>query len=326
VISISLFSRIYGMLRRAPSGPPALVAIAAIIKDEAPYLLEWIAFHRVVGVERFFIADNGSADGTTEMLNALAAANIIERVAFPSTRGKAAQLPAYNYLMKRFRNQAKWFLFIDADEFLLPLEDSRSVRPLFDTIAGDVGCICVNWATYGSAGTVVPANALVIERFSMRAPKDWDANHHYKSAVRAEAYVEALNPHRFMIQKNFRYAHPDGRTITDHRLGAGISAQVVWSRLRLNHYVIKSKTEFELIKAPRGRVDIVTDVTRNRKFFKGHDRNEMIDAMPEWLIEATKAEMENLREIVRSAGHAEGVIFADRRINERVRALMAARK
>ena len=38
------------------------LAIGAIVKNEGPYLLEWIAFHRVVGVDRFFIADNASTD------------------------------------------------------------------------------------------------------------------------------------------------------------------------------------------------------------------------------------------------------------------------
>ena len=36
------------------------LAIGAIFKNEGPYILEWIAFHRAVGVDRFFIADNAS--------------------------------------------------------------------------------------------------------------------------------------------------------------------------------------------------------------------------------------------------------------------------
>jgi len=40
----------------------AYLSICAIFKDEAPYLPEWIEFHRLVGVERFFLYDNGSGD------------------------------------------------------------------------------------------------------------------------------------------------------------------------------------------------------------------------------------------------------------------------
>ncbi|EPW1758023.1 glycosyltransferase family 2 protein, partial [Escherichia coli] len=46
--------------------------IATIIKDECSSLLEWIAYHRVLGVDGFIIADNGSRDGSRELLLSLA--------------------------------------------------------------------------------------------------------------------------------------------------------------------------------------------------------------------------------------------------------------
>lgn len=35
-------------------------SIASIIKNESPYILEWIAYHLSIGVEHFYIADNCS--------------------------------------------------------------------------------------------------------------------------------------------------------------------------------------------------------------------------------------------------------------------------
>ena len=58
------------------------VGIAAIVKSEAPYLLEWIAFHRAVGIDAFFIADNGGNDGTSELLKRLEKAGYITRFDF----------------------------------------------------------------------------------------------------------------------------------------------------------------------------------------------------------------------------------------------------
>ena len=37
------------------------IAACAIFKDEAPYLLEWLAFHRMIGVDLFVLYDNGSS-------------------------------------------------------------------------------------------------------------------------------------------------------------------------------------------------------------------------------------------------------------------------
>ena len=58
------------------------VGIAAIVKNEARYLLEWIAFHRVVGIHKLFIADNGGDDDTSELLERLDRAGYIVRFDF----------------------------------------------------------------------------------------------------------------------------------------------------------------------------------------------------------------------------------------------------
>lgn len=44
------------------------LSICAVIKNEGPYLEEWIEFHRIQGVEHFYLYDNGSADQTKDIL------------------------------------------------------------------------------------------------------------------------------------------------------------------------------------------------------------------------------------------------------------------
>ena len=40
----------------------AYLSVCAIYRDEAHYLAEWIEFHRLVGVERFFLYNNGDRE------------------------------------------------------------------------------------------------------------------------------------------------------------------------------------------------------------------------------------------------------------------------
>ena len=54
-------------------GPARYLVACAIFRDEAPYLAEWIAFHRLVGVEHFFLYDNGSTDDPRAVLDPLIA-------------------------------------------------------------------------------------------------------------------------------------------------------------------------------------------------------------------------------------------------------------
>ena len=44
------------------------IAVCAIFKDEAPYLLEWLAFHKMIGIDLFVLYDNGSTDGGADLI------------------------------------------------------------------------------------------------------------------------------------------------------------------------------------------------------------------------------------------------------------------
>ena len=86
---------------KAGTRSPGRLAIAAIFKNEGPYVHEWIAHHRALGIERFFIADNTSTDETTATLAALAAAGIVDHLPFPTPPGRGPQQAAYEKILNR---------------------------------------------------------------------------------------------------------------------------------------------------------------------------------------------------------------------------------
>lgn len=76
------------------SPPPLRLGIGAIFRNEAPYITEWVAHHRVLGVDQFFIADNDSIDGTSQLLRAMQELGYVHHINFPTPTGQAPQLPA----------------------------------------------------------------------------------------------------------------------------------------------------------------------------------------------------------------------------------------
>jgi hypothetical protein len=68
------------------------LAMAAIVKNEGRYLREWIEFHRLMGVEHFYIYDNGSTDNTPEILEPYVRTGLVTATAWP---GQVQQLLAY---------------------------------------------------------------------------------------------------------------------------------------------------------------------------------------------------------------------------------------
>ncbi|CAM4095761.1 glycosyltransferase family 2 protein [Bordetella tumulicola] len=275
------------------------LSIAAIVKNEADSLLEWIAFHRVIGVQSFFIADNDSSDGTSEILEALAEHGIVHRMRFPTPEAGNAQMPAYAALLAYACGKCDVLAFIDADEYLLPMDGSTSLLPLIDQlfVSPDVSAVGLNWANFGSGGALFAEDGLVIERFTKRAKQSFGVNFHIKTMLRPERGVKFANPH-FVYLSEGRYVDATGADITPHpKHGKGLSSEIVWSGARINHYATKSLEEFFVGKSRRGSATKKARV-KHKKYFLSHDRNEEECFIAKQLSQAVLAEHEKLRELI----------------------------
>ncbi len=72
----------------ASDGFPYELSICAIFRDEAPYLKEWLELHKLIGVERFYLFNNGSTDDYLTVLQAYIDQNEVEPIDWPSPRGR----------------------------------------------------------------------------------------------------------------------------------------------------------------------------------------------------------------------------------------------
>lgn len=275
---------------------PGELAICAIAKNEGPYLLEWIAFHRVVGVEYFLIFDNDSSDETAHLLAPLAAAGLVAHVPWPSQARTPPQLPAYEEGIRRLRDRYRWLAFIDLDEFLHPLEGD-DIRPLL-RLYGGAGGLVVPWRIFGSGGAVEAEDELVIRRFTRRAPAEDPVNHAVKSIVRGQL-VAVAGVHAPHLRQ--------GQLVDEALAVAGSAGDPdrhpvpEASRLVLHHYFCKSRAEWER-KRQRGRATRSAgdpSFIRPDHVFHAHDRNEVEDRHILRFEAAVRAEMRRLADLSR---------------------------
>jgi hypothetical protein len=131
----------------SPSDFPYYLSVAAIVKNETPYIAEWIEYHRLAGVQKFFIYDNESTDNLRDFLEPYIAKGIVAYTFFP---GKRRQVFAYNDALQRYKCASFWLAFIDIDEFLVPVETETLSVFLHDF--EDVPGIEINQVLYGSSG------------------------------------------------------------------------------------------------------------------------------------------------------------------------------
>jgi Glycosyl transferase family 2 len=274
------------------SGPATpILAIAAPVRGEAPYLLEWIAYHRVLGIKAFLLGDNTEdVDPTSALLQALHQHKIIFRLDW---RNRTHFQREFNQqALDAARLFADGIFLIDVDEFLRPAEGSSLLEITQKWLSDpSIGAVALNWAIFGSSDRGQAGEGLVIERFTRRAPLDFPVNLHAKPFARMSACAgPAWNPHSVSLHTG-RYTDTLGQDVVwditrpDPR---GITTKVVWDVLRVDHFVVKSHEEF---LAKRARGSPMLPERGWDGYFELHDRNDVEDPIPRGLVERTKAEM-----------------------------------
>ena len=81
--------------RQLAEGSTGNVLIACM-KNEGPYIVEWVAYHRAIGIDNFVIYTNGCEDGTDEILQRLQALGVVQFRDYNEWRGNSPQQFALN--------------------------------------------------------------------------------------------------------------------------------------------------------------------------------------------------------------------------------------
>jgi glycosyltransferase involved in cell wall biosynthesis len=275
------------------------MGIASIFKNEYEFVLEWLAFHRVIGFDHFIIADNESDDGTHELLTKLAGLGLVTVFDFPTSGARKPQLPAYSHILGARPRDIDVLAFIDADEFILPMGGADSLLPLMEQLFApkDVSAVALNWATFGSSGHLFTEKGLVIERFTKSAVQTFGINHHYKSIVRPDRVECFENPHHARLWWG-RYVNTRGHDVVLHpKHGAGLSAEVVWADARVNHYAVKSVEEFVLGKSRKGSASLAGRV-KHKTYFDLHDRNDESCELAKAFLPRVRQELARLQDML----------------------------
>ncbi len=123
------------------------LAICSIFKDEAPFLKEWIEYHKMLGVEHFYMYNNNSSDAYKEILLPYIANGVVTLIDWPETPG---QLTAYRNWYESYRKDCLWATFLDIDEFICP-HYSFDIKSWLGKY-GHYPVIKLDWLMFGTSG------------------------------------------------------------------------------------------------------------------------------------------------------------------------------
>jgi hypothetical protein len=223
-----------------PSERGAYLAACTIYREDADYLGEWIEFHRLVGVERFVLYDNGSTDHHLDVL----APYLDERIAirhdwpkpFRDESGRPdAMVLAFEHCVGAHRDDARWIAFLDVDEFLFsptgtPLPE---LLRMYERFPG----VIVSRAEFGSSGHTTKPPGLVIENYVKRFQLRPDERARYKTILDPARVARCRSAHRFVYHEGFA-VDEEMSAVTRYKGNPDSS-----SRLKIHHYPFKSVEE-----------------------------------------------------------------------------------
>lgn len=245
------------------------ITAVTCVKNEGPFLVEWIAFNRVIGVTDFLFYSNDCTDATDRILDRLAEMGLVVHLPNPA-EGRNYQMEALKDAKRQaVVSEADWVWIADVDEFL-NIRTGTGTIPELIAACGDPQAISVTFQFFANGGVERFEDRPVIEQFTRsHNPDIWCAEtaQEVKTLIRRDFPVKYYGAHRpFMregLKKSERPAWTDGsgrdvpwkfRTAANKRRIRKFPAMSARDFATLNHYALRSLDSY-LVKNDRGDVN-----------------------------------------------------------------------
>ena len=237
-------------------GPPYTLTICTIVHNEGRYLLEWVLYHYLVGIEHFFIYDNESDDGSRALLQPLIDGGLVTYLWWPGEKGNAqGRQNEHCFNATHVASLTRWMVNFDIDEFLVVVGytlDSRVFRQrdfllhayLREYEEARCGGVLLDRLPFSANGHRDPPAGLVIEEYTQRSVSvrpDVREPHMIGKVLASHRGFKSMHGHSFTVSPGWSACFADqttwnNMTIEDikHR---------VYEPLRLHHYMARSYNE-----------------------------------------------------------------------------------
>lgn len=234
------------------------------VKDEGPFILEWVAHHRVLGFDAIYVASNDCSDGSDQLLAALDRAGFIGHVPNVLKPGDIPQHEGYVKIRAAHPiDTADWLMMLDVDEFLNIHIGQNRVQDLTDR-AGDADIISLCGRTFSDLPQTAWEPGPVTRLFPNALKPDHKANQAIKTLTRNPARFKGIHNHHmvgYIGRKgpmDIYQTQDDSHSTLSPRVRVGeklrhISKEDIGHKVaQYNHYAVKTLDSF-LLRRKRGR-------------------------------------------------------------------------
>jgi len=256
------------------------------MKNEGPFVLEWIAYYKAVGFDGIYVVTNDCSDGTDLILGRLQDLGVVRHLEQDVPQGQSPQVNGMKTVLGLPEmTDIDWLLHIDADEFLRVSAGDEKVGDLLD-VCGHADNIALMWRPFGDSGQSYWRGGSVLRGFLRCQARPRPPNAGHKSMFRPGKFEFAIDHMPKMPRDpDVLSVNAKGEEISSaslrhpryarYRCG---SEYLTWDVACIHHYAVRSRDVF-LMKNDRG--DGMGHEHRkyhiNSKFFRRHNGNDIQD-------------------------------------------------
>ena len=279
-------------------------AIVTTMKNEGPFILEWLAYHRAIGVDDFLIYTNDCTDGTDALLDLLQTKGIVQHRDNPyRTSGLKPQHAALQAAEDEpVMQTCGWGICMDVDEFINIKIGDGTLAALYAAM-GDANMISLTWRLFGNAETHAFCDQFLLDQFTRCAPEVIRKPHQawgFKTLFRNIDIYKKLGVHRPKglrpdLWAQIHWLNGSGKPQPKEMFRNGWRSTLEtygYDWACLNHYAVRSAESF-LVKRDRGRVNHV-DRDQGLNYWFRMNHNVDADTSIQRMIPALRTEFSRL--------------------------------
>lgn len=279
-------------------------------RNEGPFLLEWILFHRIVGFERIILFTNNNTDGSDQLLDLLDERGMIEHHRhFPI--GSPQMAAGEVAIEQKMFEEGDWVMWLDLDEYLnIHIGDGNlaDLTQRFNHASG----VALNWRIFGTSELETWPGRQIAQNFCLASARQFFMNAQVKTLFKFGPHVESLHIHRpvftsteFIDEWGAIYGG-DGNPVANefytcirpngephHKTS---SKRRFFKLAQVNHYSVRTPDMYERRKK-RGRGISASGPANTRhtdEYFKTNNRNNFEDTSILRYLPRLNVELEKL--------------------------------
>lgn len=256
--------------------------ITTCMKDEGPFILEWVAWHRSIGIQDIVVFTNDCSDGTGDILDRLEKLGHLRHLPNPALAVANHSFQpialAYTPHLSEF-NKADFYISMDVDEFINIRAGTGKMSDLLDA-TGPFDALSMSELNHGSNYREDFEPGLMMEQFprhQRERPGKFRSRRGVKTIVRLGDKVKHIRNHRPDMRDdagNVTWLDGSGRALASLHADAtenGIDVRGTYELVSLDHFAVRSIGSF-LIKMARGDV-VVEGKSVSPRYWRMRDRD-----------------------------------------------------